>query len=441
MSINKYAAGLVLALTVPNTLAVEWQPQVTAKAGYIGEEDRDLGTKPGGKQNDLALDLNAQALGDVDEHWQVFFRGRGFASTGVIQLEAEAGGERSDGFVELREAWVKYRDLGMTGLDLSAGRQRFRDDLGIWWDRELTSAGMSLNRSLLTGMVAVGQQLNSFRSDESDFSASRRDKFRLLSGLNWQWKYNHYLDTKFAYVNDTGSELQLGQSVGDEDRHTRAENSWWLSLNPTGSFPVSSTMKLDYSLGYSYQGGSVTQYDYASNTVTGKQDKDVDAWMTMLDVRLATNSIYRTYVGGHFFTTSSGSDKNTDKRFFQTGLQSNKSNFTGTRHSSYRFNEAFRPELSNLTVYGLYLSSRIHESTEMSFVLNSFSRPDTAQGVISSGINVPLSNGGSHVGTGADINFDIYPSQFFEGEFWRRTKWRLYMSGFWPGDAWGTTSR
>ncbi|VTM08277.1 alginate production outer membrane protein [Pseudomonas aeruginosa] len=86
------------------------------------ENDRDLGTAPGGTLNDIGIDLRPWAFGQWGD-WSAYFMGQAVAATDTIETDTlqsdtdDGNNSRNDGrepdksYLAAREFWVDYAGL------------------------------------------------------------------------------------------------------------------------------------------------------------------------------------------------------------------------------------------------------------------------------------------------------------------------------------------
>ncbi len=153
-------------------------------------------------------------------------------------------------------------------------------------------------------------------------------------------------------------------------------------------------------------------------------------------------------VGGAYARGSGGGNDGRSEQFMQTGLESNRSSFTGVESRLHRFGEAFRGELSNLQVASAFASWKLREDYDASLVYHRFWRIDEQQDVGQSGIVAPLQNGEKDIGQEVDLVLTKYlrqgllPASMSEHLDDRSALVRLRGGVFKPGDAYagGTDS-
>jgi alginate production protein len=76
----------------------------------------------------------------------------------------------------------------------------------------------------------------------------------------------------------------------------------------------------------------------------------------------------------------------------QNGLESNRSNYTGTRSRVHRFGEAFRGEMNNLQTATLFGSWMLNDEYDASLIYHKFWRVDGNKPVGSNGIDAVQNN-------------------------------------------------
>ncbi|MDE1164958.1 MAG: alginate export family protein, partial [Pseudomonas sp.] len=102
-------------------------------------------------------------------------------------------------------------------------------------------------------------------------------------------------------------------------------------------------------------------------TVAGAKDSgNVNGWATDLGLRLRLDPNWQ--VGGAYSRAS--------RDYEQNGLQSNRSNWTGTRSRIHRFGEAYQAEMANMQTASLFTSWQLRDDYDASLIYHKFWRVD-----------------------------------------------------------------
>lgn len=138
------------------------------------EDDRDLGTRPGGDVNGLGLDLRPWVYGERG-NWSAYAMGQAVAATDTIETDTlrqnddgtstETGDDSRQpdkSYLAMREFWVGYSGLtAYPGEQLRLGRQRLRSDDGMWRDTNIEALNWTFDTTLLKADLGVAQRFSS----------------------------------------------------------------------------------------------------------------------------------------------------------------------------------------------------------------------------------------------------------------------------------------
>ncbi|WP_430309259.1 alginate export family protein [Pseudomonas sp. PONIH3] len=403
--------GFALLWSMP-TLAAETAQKnfgLDVKITGQSEDDRDLGTRSGGDVNGLGLDLRPWVYGERG-NWSAFAMGQAVAATDIIEtdtLRQNDDGTTSDSgddsrkpdksYLAMREFWVGYSGLTpYPGEQLRFGRQRLRSDDGMWRDTNIEALNWTFDTTLLKADLGVAQRFSEYRTDLTELAPEDKDRTHVYGNVATQWTPGHWVGLRAHHSHDGGSLKSPGETVDALDK-TRTGDLTWLGLEANSD---AYNWRNDHTVNY---WGSVTwltgDRDTLSSQVvgndqiaTGKQSGDVNAWATDLGIRLRLDPQWQ--VGAAYARGSGGGGSNGSNNFEQTGLESNRSNFTGTRSRVHRFGEAFRGELGNLQAATLFASWQLRDDYDASFIYHKFWRVDGKQNIGSSGINAVVDDGG-----------------------------------------------
>ncbi|PSS56555.1 alginate export family protein [Pseudomonas sp. BBP2017] len=430
------------------------------------EDDRDLGTRSGGDVNGVGLDLRPWVYGERG-NWSAFAMGQAVAATDIIETDslrqsgnqAESGSSNADGreadksYLAMREFWVGYSGLtAYPGEQLRFGRQRLRNEDGMWRDTNIEALNWTFDTTLLRANLGVAERFSEYRTDLTELAPVDKDRLHVYGDIATQWTPGHWAGLRAHHTHDNGNLKSPGETVDELDK-TRTGDLTWLGLEANSdAYNWRNQNLVNY-------WGSVTWLtgDRDSlNTTTvngeqiasGKQSRDVNAWASDLGIRLRLDPNWQ--VGAAYARGGGGSDGSSN--YEQTGLESNRSNFTGTRSRVHRFGEAFRGELGNLQAATLFTSWQLRDDYDASLIYHKFWRVDGDQNISSSGINAvvednginrPLIQGEKDLGQEMDVVVTKYfkqgllPASLSQSVDEPSALVRLRAGVFKPGDAYG----
>ncbi|MGN8252286.1 alginate export family protein [Pseudomonas sp. SMV7] len=431
------------------------------------EDDRDLGTRSGGDVSGLGLDLRPWVYGERG-NWSAYAMGQAVTATDTIETDtlrqnddgtttdtAADGREQDKSYLAMREFWVGYSGLtAYPGEQLRFGRQRLRSDDGMWRDTNIEALNWTFDTTLLKADLGVAQRFSEYRTDLTELAPEDKDRTHLYGNVATQWTPGHWVGVRAHHTHDGGSLKNPGETVDALDK-TRTGDLTWLGLEANSD---AYNWRNDHTVNY---WGSVTwltgDRDTLSSQVvgdqtvaTGKQSGDVNAWATDLGIRVRLDPQWQ--VGAAYARGSGGGGDDGSSNYEQTGLESNRSNYTGTRSRVHRFGEAFRGELGNLQAATLFASWQLRDDYDASFIYHKFWRVDDSQNIGSSGINAvvndngvnrPLVDGEKDLGQEMDVVVTKYfkqgllPASMSQAIDEPSALVRLRAGVFKPGDAYG----
>ena len=233
----------------------------------------------------------------------------------------------------------------------------------------------------------------------------------MFGDISTQWAPHHRIGVRIHHADDSGHLRRPGE-VDNLDK-TYTGQLTWLGIEATGdAYNYRSSMPLNYWASATWLTGD--RDNLTTTTVddrriaTGKQSGDVNAFGVDLGLRWNIDEQWKAGVG---YARGSGGGKDGEEQFQQTGLESNRSNFTGTRSRVHRFGEAFRGELSNLQAATLFGSWQLREDYDASLVYHKFWRVDDDSDIGTSGINAALQPGEKDIGQELDLVVTKYFKQ------------------------------
>ena len=399
---------------------------------------------PDGAEDDrqsLQVDIQPWLALVMGRDWRMYTRMQVFGSTELTPLESDEGGGLADSFLRLRQLWLDYGGLTpYPGESLRLGLQRLRSHDGLWWDGDIEALVWRFDTTLLKAKVGVAQHLASYRTDRGDLDVEDQGRFNMLGELRYQYRPAHWLGLRLHYQKDNDSLTTVGATMDDDSRLEKREG-YWLGLEASGLFGRQNRAG---ALHYWLQGmGLVGSEDVVQSDplepkrVHGWISRDIRAWGVDLGLRYRLPLRPRIEIGGGYAQGSGGLDGDRNTTFMQTGLQSNRSRFVGSRSRLYRFGEVLRPELRNLKVTSLFVTTGVGRQLEATLLAHLFSRDDASQEIVSDLYHAPLVHTSDAIGQEIDI---------YLGYYWKTWQWfgrqsRAYIrfrgGCFLPGDAYG----
>lgn len=446
--------GLVAAAASPLPAQAQGFSAGTKVRGALtGEDARDLGmAQEEGERNASYLELTPYL------HWQfgendsaLYLRTQLFTSAGdaVVQNEDEQP-VASEQYAALREMWLQFGGItSFPGEVLRLGLQRVKEQDGLWWDRDIESLRWIFDTTLVQAQIGVAEQFGTWRTDDVELSSSQRDRAYVFATMARQWRPGHFYGMRAAYAQDHGKRAEVGDTV-EPDTKTRQREYLWVALRTeNGYYDPRNTTRMVYWLEAialagqreSAQTGEPDPTDpTAPGTVASVSQDDVSALAGDAGVRFRLPLIFPMNIGASAAFAQGERAGGSSHVFEQTGLESNRSRFTGTRTLLARFNEALSADFSNLFATSAFVSMP-YELADFSFVYHRFRRHQGDVGFTADGIDVQPINTSRDLGTGIDFVatrfFRGFGSQSAAEDEDARSNIRVRASRFTPGAAYG----
>lgn len=408
------AAGLGLGFSLvwatPTLAALTEDKNFGLEAKLTGqmEDDRDLGTRGGGDVNGIGLDLRPWMYGQWG-NWSGYAMGQVVTATDTIQTDPlqqettnnQTGqtGQRargtadsrkvSDSYAALREFWVGYS--GFTpypGEILKFGRQRLRNDDGQWHDVNIEALDWTFDTTLLKAEVGAAQRLSEYRTDLTELDPQDKDRQHLYGDVSYQWAPGHWAGIRGHYSHDDGSLKHQGEALDNLDKTSTGDLTWLGLQANSDAYNYRNTNPINYWGSVTWLNGDRDRIGAAYDATTdqylaGAKDKsNVNGWASDLGLRFRLDPMWQ--VGGAYSRAS--------KNYEQNGLESNRSNWTGTRSRVHRFGEAFQGEMANVESGSLFASWQLRDEYDASLIYHKFRRVDGHTGIGGSGVNPARDN-------------------------------------------------
>jgi alginate production protein len=397
-----WATPTLAALTDDKNFGIE------VKATGQAEDDRDLGTRDGGDVNGIGLDVRPWMYGKWGD-WSGYAMGQVVTATDTIQTDpleqqstdsqtgqtsTQARGTAnsrkvSDSYAALREFWVGYS--GFTpypGEILKFGRQRLRNDDGQWHDVNIEALDWTFDTTLLKAEVGAAQRFSEYRTDLTELDPQDKDRQHLYGDVSYQWTPGHWAGIRGHYSHDDGSLKHQGEALDDLDKTSTGDLTWLGIQANSDAYNYRNTNPINYWGSVTWLNGDRDRigaaYDATSDQyLAGAKDKsNVNGWASDLGLRFRLDPMWQ--VGGAYSRAS--------KNYEQNGLESNRSNWTGTRSRVHRFGEAFQGEMANVESGSLFASWQLRDEYDASLVYHKFRRVDGHSGIGGAGVNPAREN-------------------------------------------------
>lgn len=417
------------------------EQNVKSKLSLISEGDRRLGLGPNGetKSNEAGLDVKPEWVWQLSPHWRSKLRLQAFAATGQVDVSDEIGGTTTDGFFALREAWLDYNGLSdYPGESIRFGRERLKENTGMWWDDDITLVRWIFNTSLLDTTVGVAQKFAELRTDDNELQDDEQDIGRFFAHTRWQWRKGHYLGLLVTHGQGYGDQAEEYAARGQTLDDGFTDSLTWTALQADRNyFDWHSHDALQYFASVAAVNGTdkMVGADTGSPSGFSDRERDVSGWAADLGVRGQLLDTPRWVVGAHGAVASGGGARGESDAFQQTSLESNRSRFTGTRSQVSRFGEAIQPEWTNLKVFTLYTALSDRDAWDANLLYHRYWLSD-ANGTVRSDLIEPGFTGRSDdLGQSVDLVLGYYGDS--ASTSWAAFDVRLRGGVFMPGDAYG----
>ena len=434
------------------------------------EDDRDLGTQKGGDVNGIGLDVRPWIYGESGA-WSAYAMGQAVVSSDIIEtdtLQASADDQNQQttnndrkakkNYLAMREFWVGYS--GFTpypGEILKLGRQRLRNDDGQWRDTNIEALNWTFDTTLLKANVGVAERFSEYRTDLKELSPVDKDRQHLYADAAYQWTPGQWIGLRGHHTHDNGKldYPQPGVATDSLDKRENGDLTWLGIEANSDAYNWRNTNTVNYWASITGMRGDRDKVNALTadgeRPAQAKNSDDLSGWATDIGVRLRLDPQWQ--VGAAYARASADYEQN--------GLQSNRSNWTGTQSRVHRFGEAFRGEMNNMQSMSLFGSWQLREDYDASLVYHKFWRVDGNKPVSSSGIaaldnttnaagdivsstSLPLADGKKDLGQEMDLVVTKYfkkgllPAALSQSIDEPSALVRFRAGVFKPGDAYGS---
>lgn len=374
---------------IPGAVALSDTLHLGALLEYKGvrEDNYDLDDEDDEDETKQRLSLRAQLYWTPSAHFQALFSPR----YEFQDVREEGGSHERTGQPHVNEAWVSWRDIARSGVDVRVGRLDFDEPREWVYDRNLDAV-----RFVWRGDALKLELSGSTVLDDGD----DRDEH----SNNW-----------IAYLSNDDPERLLAAYVVDrrDDRSPR-DYPIHFGARAIGEFAPDHESWLEASLlrgfsdnrdfeGYGFDVGTTWSPDFAHP----------------LSFTLG-------------FAYGSGDDDpndGTDEAFRQTGLQDNNGKFAGVTSFRY-YGEVLDPELSNLAIWTAGVGARVGPKTSVDLVYHVYDQVDASDFMLDSDVEAdPGELDGTQRGLGHEIDLILGTKA------WKPWDFEIVYGRFEPGDA------
>lgn len=282
------------------------EQNIKSKLSFISEGDRRLGLGSNGetKSNEAGLDIKPEWVWQLSPHWRSKLRLQAFGATGQVDVSDEIGGTTTtDGFLALREAWLDYNGLSdYPGESIRFGRERLKENSGMWWDDDITLTRWIFNTSLLDTTVGVAQKFAELRTDNNELQDEEQDIARFFAHTRWQWRKGHYLGFLVTHGQGYGDQAEEYALRGQTLDEGFTDSLTWTALQADRSyFDWHSHDTFQYFASVAAVNGTDTVVGTDPSAPNGFSDRerDVSGWAADLGARAQLLDTPRWVVGAH----------------------------------------------------------------------------------------------------------------------------------------------
>jgi alginate production protein len=227
------------------------------------------------------------------------------------------------------------------------------------------------------GSAGIAKKLNDFRSGDTDLADDDKDLLRVFADARYQYRYGYYAEARMLHTEGHGN------SVEDP-------SLTWLNFQlDNGYYDGPSLANFNYMLSLYYMNGEVA---------SPAEKVSVGGWAADVGVRVRPDATPLAL--GFHYSVAPGKG---DGGYRQTGLQSNRSRFTGTRTAFHRYNEALRAQFSNMQVMTIYGSYFYNSLWDASLVYQRFIIDKPELGIDLDGLSLVPNSESKNVGHGVDL--------------------------------------
>lgn len=444
MSLSPAASG-----AEPSAPASSIELHTEVRAQAVDLHNGDLDTSGSDNIGAASLEARLHLTAHINEDALFFLEGRGVAGAGRGGVESADTGSVSggDSFLELRQAYLEFDNLGGAPVTAKAGRQKFREPYGVWWNRNFDALRLSYDTTLFAGSIAAGEDLATYRTSGDNLSENDKDVSRVLAEGSWQYYYENFVEAR-ALFQDDHSSVSVGDIQTPEEFDDGDSNLFWGGIRAAGRthFMGTEANKLAYRvdlMGVTGRENLATTTPSGQNRlVTAVDRRSVRGWgfdaATDIPLSKAWPILHLGYAYG------SGDEDTADGRdhaFRQNGLRGNFSRFGALSENTDNYGTVLRPQLSNIHILSAGMTMPVMEASDIGAVYRYYRLDEPATTLMSSGIYDTLNGTDTGLGQGVDFlfNMDVLKEAHLASTGVQDVKFRSSLGFFRAGNAYGTS--
>lgn len=438
---------IVPLLSSPSAQAKQITPSLNidteVKLQVSDTDNFDLGTA--GSDNILTGGLATRVMltKNISENALIFWDGRAVfrPDRGTFQSSDTGTSVANGTFFEWRQSYLQFNNIGSPQANLKIGRQKVREDYGLWWNQNFDAARLTYDTTAFKGFLAAGQDLFSYRTGAGDFTENDKEIARVLAEGSWQYYYDHFFEARAAYENDH-SGIAVGDVEDPNNPDDREGDLFWAGLRAAGKTAAlaEGANKPSYRIDLMAVRGNEDVATIAGGVVAAVTDTDVRGWALDAATDIPLPNVSPVIHLGYAFGSGDGNGADTtDHAFRQTGLDGNFSRFGALSENTDNYGTVLRPDLSNIHVLSAGMTMPVMTASNVGVIYRYYRLDEAAAGLAASGVFNTLNGTDRELGQGVDLlfNVDVLKERQMSGAQLQAVDFRSSLGFFRSGDAYG----
>jgi len=233
----KKLAALFLFFLSTTALAAQPPPAFTLNTDVrLQAADEDSGGSNAGAG---ATEINVRLNAPLGMNNFFYSEARAVGDLGRLGFETADTGSLSNGksFLEWRQAYAQFGNLGNQPFYIRAGRQRMQDSYGLLWNGDLDALRVGYDTTVFKGFIAAGQNLSSYNTSIGALPGNNKDIARFLAEGSWQYYYDHFFETRLLMQDDHSGTTPIGATESNDNLNDTDGRLLWAGLRASGKIP------------------------------------------------------------------------------------------------------------------------------------------------------------------------------------------------------------